>query len=180
MRHILLSKYSHPIFSIIPFSCHYHLISWDIIHTHLKKPAYGEAHHFRDSHDGPFSKEKRSNFHGFDLFSLAVYVYLFHFTNLIFWCSFLSWTLPYCPIDVRLVLLHITGVKTPLQCWLLDIFAGSYSYLRDLEVPLVLSSFRLCYLAHTVDVVYNYLHKHWLYWGDLSFLTTLWSSTPLS
>ena len=52
-----------------------------------------------------------------------------------------------------------------------NIFLGSYSYLGDFEVPLVLSSFRLFYLAHTVDPTYDCSPEHWLCWGDLSFLS---------
>ena len=170
MRQLLLSNYWHPIFSIISFPYHSHLVCWQIIHTHMENQPV-ERHTISEMGTvAHFQKKEGLTFMYFLLFSLVVYVYLFHFTNIIYYCSFLSWTLPYCPIDVRMVLLHVTRVKTPLQCWSLDIFLGSHSYLRDFEVPLVLSSFRICCLSHTVDAIYNYLHKHWLYWGDLSFI----------
>ena len=39
------------------------------------------------------------------------------------------------------------------------------------EVPLGISSFGLCYPAHTIDPTCDYQPKNWLYWCDLSFLT---------
>ena len=47
------------------------------------------------------------------------------------------------------------------------IFPGSYLYLGDFEVPLVLSIFGLCYPTHTIDPSCDYLREHWLYLGDL-------------
>ena len=74
MRHILLSKYSHPIFSIISFPYHSHLVCWQIIHTHMENQPV-ERHTISEigivAH---FQKKEGLTFMYLILFSLAIYV----------------------------------------------------------------------------------------------------------
>ena len=116
VRQIFLSKYSHPIFSIISFPYYSHLVRWQILHTHMENQPVERHTIFEICTVAHFQKKEGLTFVYLILFSLAVYVYLFCFTNIVYCCSFLSWTLPYYPIYVRLVLLHVP-VKTLLQFW---------------------------------------------------------------
>ena len=67
--------------------------------------------------------------------------------------------------------MFVVGQPLATLCAASKIFPGYYSYLGDFEVPLVLWSFGLCYPNHTVDTTCDFPPEHWIYQGDLSFLT---------
>ena len=116
VRHLLLSSIHTPF-------CHHHIALPFPLSTSrhspypLGEPACGEADHFQDGHDGPLYKKKRYNICLF-VFHLVYpsYIYLLFVTNL-FYCFSFPWTLLYSPIDVRLVLLHVTREKSLLHFW---------------------------------------------------------------